>query len=245
MKYITRVNQHGSNVYLYVDDLDQQFGKSFVKASSMADGVNIIKNEREGIDWYNQNSPVYIPYRFMSSSPYYAQLRIKFFSSDLRSSQPSYSNYRYLIRRVLTHYCSTWSSYSDSELSPMHGDFSLSGNILMSRSNECIVIDWEHFRYNAAPIGFDMLNCLFELIYYEQYKREILNDNLLHLSEMIQLLKCNNCLHPSFHVSPLSTLINFMYSRKHFWQDQLYKFPVLKFEIPKIDYIDTFLNSRF
>ena len=38
-----------------------------------------------------------------------------------------------------------------SDKYPVHGDFSLDGNILFSKS-EIFIIDWEHFHESAAPL---------------------------------------------------------------------------------------------
>ena len=63
MKYIKSVHRHGSETFLLiVKDERSLETKNIIKSSTSENGINSIKSEAEGIDWYNNLSKNKIKY---------------------------------------------------------------------------------------------------------------------------------------------------------------------------------------
>jgi hypothetical protein len=143
------------------------------------------------------------------------------------------------IEKVIDHYCLVWGCYSENAKVPLHGDFSLLGNIVFINDETPVVIDWEHFKLNVAPIGFDAMYFLFELIWFEASQtNNISDDNLTHLNKMLINLKSANCLNEIFINNPLEATRKFMLKNDNYWGSQFNKMPIMFFAKDQVDFID-------
>ena len=236
-------NQHYSHNYVSVMYDDSNTLASIIKSSSHKKGINSIKSEICGLDWYSKRNSIELSYAVYKVSDSYINLNFKGLKVIDIPGECSYSNYKALIPTVIDHYCQVWGKESGN-MWALHGDLSLVGNILFLDLDSPFFIDWEHFKNNAAPAGFDVLNCILELIYYEDFNnKDLLHLNLRHISKMINLLNNKKCLDVMFFQSPLLSMTSFMKANPHLWGDQISKFPVLKFSEYQVHYIDTCLNK--
>jgi hypothetical protein len=217
-----------------------------IKSSSQLMGINNIQAEIRGLDWYSDISGAVIKYDSFAFENRYINLSIEAVEGLIDTSRtPSYTNYIEYIPKVIRHYCDIWGQCTSDSQYPLHGDMSLVGNILFQDSYSPVLIDWEHFHEDAAPLGFDALYCMFELVQFEIINDErLLDSNLDHLLRMIVILIENGCVDQSLLESPLRAIINFMHTNCHLWGEQYTKFPVLLFTDENVLYIDAYLNDR-
>ena len=238
-------NQHFSHNYVSMTYNSSNILMSITKSSSHKEGVKGINSEVQGLDWYNERSSNKLSYEVCRASESYISLCIKALNKIEIPGMCSYSNYKDLIFSVVRNYCEVWNKETNGKNAcALHGDLSLVGNILFVDLNSPVFIDWEHFDKNAAPIGFDALNCILELLYYEDLSDiNLLHSNLRHTSKMMNFLDSKKCLDKVFYNSPLLSMTDFMRKNSHLWGSQIDKFPVLKFSKDQVVYIDNYLNK--
>lgn len=238
-------NQHYSHNYVTMKYNKFCELTSIVKSAAHKTGIKSINSEVCGMDWYAERCCKPLLYNVYRVSDRYINLSINALNIKEIPEKCSYSNYKKLIPVVIKHYCNVWNKEGHSQtLNALHGDLSLVGNVLFIDSDTPVFIDWEHFKDNAAPVGFDALNCILELLYYEDLDDlDLLHSNLEHVSKMIHFLNQHKCLDKIFHRSPLLKITEFMRTNSDLWGGQVFKFPVLKFSKDKVSYIDDHLNQ--
>lgn len=214
--------------------------KYFIKSSSSLNGIVDISTELTGVAWYNSKVSNKIKYEISIRRKSYIKvkyLEIKGIVPKL-SKKTYHSNIRY-IEKVIDHYCSVWGGDSTNAKVPLHGDFSLLGNIVFINDEIPVVIDWEHFKSNVAPIGFDAMYFLFELLWFETSQaNNICEHSLTHLNKMLLKLKSANCLNEIFINKPLEATRKFMLNNDNYWGSQFNKMPIMFFSKDEIDFID-------
>jgi len=233
-------HQHFSEVFFMeeVDSFDNK--KYFIKSSSSLNGINDIATELIGVAWYNSKVHHKIKYEISVQRENY--IKVKY--SEIKGIVPKLSKKSYLsnikyIEKVIDHYCSVWGGDSVKPSVPLHGDFSLLGNIVFINDDIPVIIDWEHFRLDVAPIGFDAMYFLFELIWFQtSQSNTICKHSLIHLNKMLIKLKSANCLNEVFINKPLEATIKFMLNNDNYWGSQFNKMPIIFFSKNDIDFID-------
>ena len=244
---LLRNHQHYGEVFFIENITLLNNEKYFIKSSSSLNGITNICTELTGVDWYNSKVKNKIKYEISIHRKSYIKVKyseVKGFASEL-SKKTYLSNVRY-IEKVINHYCSVWGGSGENSMAPFHGDFSLLGNIIFIDDEIPVVIDWEHFKLNAAPIGFDAMYFLFELIWFEssQMNNNICKDSLIHLSKMLLKLKNSNCLNECFINKPLETTKIFMQNNNIYWGSQFDKMPIMFFDKEETDFIDGTILSH-
>ena len=240
-------HRHNSKTYVCIEYDSHGALNRIIKSSSHATGINNISSEIRGLNWYNDITGCLIKYDTYHIEETYIYLSIEIIKDLVNTKNtPSYSNYIKYIPKVISHYCDVWSEVnSDGRFSMLHGDLSLVGNVLFNNINSPIFIDWEHFHEHIAPVGFDALYCMFELIQFEIInENRLLDENLEHLLTMIKILRSRECIDCYLLDSPLESTINFMKDHDYLWGDQYSKFPILLFSDYHISYIDNYLNDK-
>ena len=238
---LLRNNQHYGKVYFMEDVNLLNNEKYFIKSSSSLNGITDISTELTGVDWYNTKVENKIKYEISIRRKNY--IKVKYFEIKgivLQLSKKTYSSNEGYIEKVIDHYCSVWSGYDENikAKAPLHGDFSLLGNIIFIDDEIPVVIDWEHFQLNAAPIGFDAMYFLFELIWFEVSQTgDICDHSLIHLNKMLLQLKDSNCLNEYFTNKPLEATKIFMQHNNVYWGSQFDKMPIMFFSKGEIDFI--------
>ena len=243
---LLRNHQHYGEVYFIEDINSLNNEKFFIKSSSSLNGITNISSELRGVDWYNSIAKNKIKYEISIHRKNYIKVKyseIIGFAPKL-TKKTYYSNVRY-IEKVINHYCLVWGKSDKNSMAPLHGDFSLLGNMIFIDENTPVVIDWEHFKVNGAPIGFDAMYFLFELIWFEtsQMNNNICEDSLIHLCEMLLKLKSSNCLSEFFINKPLETTKMFMQNNSIYWGNQFDKIPIMFFNEEQIQLIDNKIFS--
>ena len=136
-------------------------------------------------------------------------------------------------------YKEIWNKDKGSDNAPFHGDFSI-GNMIHS-DGKINFIDWEHFAKDRFPIGIDLLNLLFEQLWFEKriigIRKRTLNDISFLLRDLVNegyLLYKERAY--------LSYLVSIIKNNKDHWGSQIEKMPILKFTNSEISYIDDYFS---
>ena len=229
---------HGNGIYTFINKKD----KLIIKSSLTKTGIASLKRELSGYQWYfnveNNNNYNNSPIVSFSNDKYH-RLCIQLFSGQTGNSNLSLSANYLLILKAFEHYVSIWPTKKDVFV-PLHGDFSV-GNIIYNKE-DIVIIDWEHFQNNSAPWGFDLVNMLYESVYFSMVpknKLSISNEKyfLLLRNKISELL--NDV--PNFKCS-LENLNNFMIKNEKIWGNIIKKLPVLKFTSEQKRYIKKLEN---
>ena len=142
-----------------------------------------------------------------------------------------------VINFAIENYCKIWPKSSEQKkLFPIHGDFSMS-NIIFNKNN-FTVIDWEHFKHNSAPLGFDALNLIFEQTLIEYQINKTINNIAEKIKLLIELLVKNKSIDELFFHKPLNKIIDFVRNNRHIWGGQCEKLPILKFNKELVELVD-------
>lgn len=232
MKCLVRNCTHFSNVYvLFKYDTEGQLIEIY-KSTSDKDNVQNIRNERDGISWYNtilDNEIIKIN-SFFSTDNY---------SRIIMNSNPgmvitdlSYKNNIRNIERCVSHYKTVWGKFKDEQIGrvnfPMHGDFSLA-NVLIEKNKNIVLIDWEHFNFECAPIGFDIIFLLVESLYFEAEKYTYISEKTVkHFRELIKELIIFGLIDANFQkFGYFNFLKDFIDKNHHLWGKQINKIPFI------------------
>ena len=200
-----------------------------LKSSYSNEAIIRLKHEHLGYDWYfrqtNMSNNWYLNY-FENSSGVYSRLSVRLFYGSAGECYKNISYNRKNILRVINYYKDVWPSSSKKSL-PIHGDFSL-GNIIFSKKSLAI-IDWEHFKIGAAPWGFDLVNLLYEAIFFSFNNAGNLTktdkETFLELRKVMILTLVKG---ESFNCS-LDVLTNFIEKNYSIWGVFKSKLPVMNF----------------
>ncbi len=208
-----------------------------IKSSYSNDGIGRLRCEYEGNKWYfgrKYTRDECEPLVAIENRSGYTRLTLRLFPGSVGDYDKglAYNKSRLLI--AINEYIKLWPS-GDGELAPLHGDFSL-GNMIF-HENEINIIDWEHFRLDTAPWGFDLLNLIYESAFFsfggketlryadERAFREIRN-TVLALLEPGQKFRCS-----------LDGLTEFISVNRLIWGPLVNKLPVMKFNIEQREYL--------
>lgn len=208
------------------------------KSTSDVDDIGNIVNEYQGINWYNScfNNKKIEASGFYESDQY-ASITIKKIAGCSVTSFTYKENIN-LLENAVAHYVSVWgsaeSSVESSNLHPLHGDFSLS-NIVVEKSNDIVIIDWEHFHKEGAPIGFDAVYLLIESICFEflEYNK-ISKETKAHSRKMIEVINSEKLLDIKFKEQGVYNYLKaFVLENTVLWGAQFRKIPFL--DCPRFD----------
>ena len=236
---LVRNSPHNNGIETFID-INAEL---VIKSSYNVEGIGRLNREYFGNQWYFKSSgkqTLKHIYKHPNSSERYCRIYTKYFLGKVGdSSQPLSVNYN-LIERAIKHYIEIWPT-NKSILAPLHGDFSV-GNLIFNKE-KVTIIDWEHFVLGAAPWGFDLVNMLYESLYFSMYKSNSLkltdkNTFLEFRGKILELLKDV----PNFNCT-LTELIGFIKKNEIYWGSIITKMPVLKFTNEQKKII-TFLEKK-
>lgn len=232
---------HGSDVVLSRDFYkDNKVHGNYFKSSSVTHGIQNIRRELEGFSWYLERTGYHYEFDVLHQTEKYIKVRCPRVIGKIPNAKLGYAGNIFFIEEIVNHYIAVWSSYSFGKGAPVHGDLSLFGNIIFTDTGP-FIIDWEHFLLNGAPIGFDALYFLFELLCLDKYTR---TDHVAtqHLIKMIRLLESKNCISKYFKEGYLRKVIDFIEADKNIWGSQKYKLPLHFFDQSVIEFVDAQLK---
>ena len=242
---IRNFTHHSSISLLYCDYGSTKF---YRKVSFSEEGRMCVKREHSGYKWYKQ---------FFNCDPLSSPLRLVdndvFSLLDIPVIKMSPPNLnltivqleRYLNLAIL-HYHSVWTNNISSLSScfPLHGDFSLAGNILFD-DDDIFVIDWEHFHDSCAPLGFDILYMLFELLIIK-FKSSLPDISSIYtVSRCISYANKLGAIDPIFLncSTPLRSFLDCQSALSKYWGEQYDKLPTCGYSTSHVRYIDRLLSS--
>ena len=236
MNILIKNCSHHSSIFVVQDE-----NKFIYKSSSLSRGIQDLKNEISGYKWYNSFLLKKIHIGIEIETENYLRLKMNYIDARVPDVSKGYHHNINYIELAIRHYADIWGSMpSDLSGYPLHGDYSIEGNILFSNKS-VFVIDWEHFSEDVAPIGFDGLYLLFETFWLDKSgNKETLN----HIAEMIKFLKKRKCLAAVFEDSPLASTISFMRANRHIWGEQFLKMPIISFSDVDVMEIDEYLRAQ-
>ena len=240
-KAIIRNSSDGSGILVGEDRDGHGHCRSIFKASSLPAGIRKLKTELAGYGWYNQarNRKIVVSGTDLGG---YFRLEIE----RLPGTTPPYLDVflpnREAISRALAHYCEIWGAQRRTGLlAPVHGDLTLDKIILDGDS--VAFIDWEHFRADALPIGFDAAYLLFESLHREVEKHGAPDQESLRLiAGQLARLRRTGCLDPAFQKDPLHFLLDAIQSHRDIWEGTVCelenKLPMLRWSAAEVRRID-------
>lgn len=242
MKYIKSVHRHGSETFLLVvKDKKSLETKNIIKSSTSENGINSIKSEAEGIDWYNILSKNKISYKLERETINYYRININankdFFNINFN---PNYLKVKKYLDLTVIHYIEIWRNYKGQDFAPLHGDMSLIGNVMFNKTDEVLFIDWEHFEnYLKVPTGLDIIMLLLENVFHDLNRtKKLSHDVMSHVASSIKTLNVEKLLSPLLIKNPVMNTLNFINLNRDIWNKQYFKLPILKFTKKNIEEID-------
>ena len=240
MKRLIRNGSHGSGVCLF-EELDAN-GKvtAILKSAANATGVENLRREVAGVQWYNRRTPHTIRLTVLSDRPQYMRFRLGFVRGRKANLWNGYRANREVIQSIVEHYCSVWSFGADG-MGALHGDLSVD-NVLFVAGHP-FVLDWEHFQENAAPAGFDALFLLFESLWFDKKGLRNVCRNSESIAGMLRMLRQRQCLDSSFSQAPLEMTIRFARNNPSYWGGQVEKLPILLFDDDEVARIDRAIRA--
>jgi len=238
VNYLTRSNAHNSETFVSVVYKYDGNPIWIKKASSASAGIERLKNEVKGVEWYKDVSKVsYAPYHIIDQREYFS-VKFNFICGKKADYSIGYSENKSYIERVLVEYCRVWSKILSGD-HVVHGDLSLDNVLFLD--DGVVMIDWEHFSNAPIPIGFDMLNLVYEQLYMLSLRNGIDGNVVKDAKEMLFKLRTAGCLDKVFFERPLETLRHFILNNDVLWGEQLNKLPVMKFSRSQIDKLDNMI----
>ena len=235
MNQVIRNCTHGSKIILSICEND---GRKFFKKSSYSEeGIEALKKEYEGYVWYINKINQSISIRKRNIDNNYLELNIPHIETKTSIRKKLNKRNLKFFYRAIDHYKNVWMLCEpQNDLYPVHGDYSLEGNILFNEE-KVFVIDWEHFNQASAPLGYDILFMIFESLKIK-IGFKIPKKNLLKMaSELIIYAYNNHCLDECFNKDFLSSFISFQESIHKNWGQQKDKLPTTQFNSEQLIYM--------
>ncbi len=238
---------HGSEIATYLV-IENNSLKYVVKAATTMAGINNLRREIAGWNWYQKvryPQDKYPICQILRQQDSYLKIRIKFINGVKPNYGMGLEKNAGIIKKIISHYYYAW-PYFPSVESPIHGDFSLD-NVIYG-SDGIHIIDWEHFNLKGAPWGFDSLYLLFETLYFgmKNRKRPFKNEVDI-IANSINFLNIDNQLDKRMIQNPLKFVKNFIIKNHKLWGEQLTifpsKLPICKFTDEQVYLIDEMVSS--
>lgn len=240
VREVIRNHQHSSKIVLSKCISKQE--TFYEKSSYTFEGINELKSEVEGYRWYLSKAKLDYKIDINCDIEGYCNIRIPGFNGVPCPGTPDIANcFKYAIRAI-DHYHMIWSDCDVDVLQPIHGDFSLEGNILFNQS-DVYIIDWEHFRLNIAPLGFDLLYMIFELIKMHFKTNQPTNKHLSLAKDLIFYADSKHCLSSFYKENYFLTYLDEQERINNVWGDQYYKLPTTQFNKSQIRFISKYFDQ--
>ena len=199
-----------------------------IKSSCSIDGVKRLRREYKGYQWYFDlagftDTPS-VTFRETGNGSY-ARLTVSRFAGQIGDPYQSLSLNKNLLLSAIDLYCQLWPK-GTGQLAPLHGDFS-PGNLVV-RTDDIVIIDWEHFHVDAAPWGFDLVSLLYESAFMS-FKNDVLHRRDERVfSEIYKIISSLVDAEEGF-VCSLDHLTQFIADNERLWEGLVGKLPVTMF----------------
>ena len=166
---LLRSYSHGSTIFLYY--FIKKGMHFFRKTSYDINGIQNIKNEFNGYQWYFKQNQKILNHLNTFVRDSFMLIDIPKFNGNKGCYRNGFDalNKKIIIEST-KHYINTWPFNSNPY--NLHGDLSIDNIIYNSNENSITFIDWEHYTQSKSiPWGFDILHLLFETLYFNWKKR--------------------------------------------------------------------------
>jgi hypothetical protein len=219
---------HGNEVATFYFEKNKE--KNIIKSSSCQTGIEQIKQEFKGWNWYQSkrypNSKTNLC-KIIKSNENYIKIKIQYIEGCKEKYSKGIQKNSVLINTIIKHYCNIWQGYKKNRF-PLHGDLSI-GNVITNKDGTHI-IDWEHFSLGGSPFGFDAYNLLFEQLWFSMKGRKRPKRSELDiLLDNIKLLRSSTESH-FFYDQPLFSVQRFIKTNSIYWKNKIHRLPVLNFK---------------
>jgi len=239
---------NGNEVSTYLA-VDNRYLKKIVKTAATSAGVDNLKREIEGWQWYQnirypgRKVPICLITHEKKS---FLRIEIEFIEGERVDCRKGLEVNENMIRKIIKHYCEIW-PYSSATNSVFHGDLSLDNVICNSEGVH--IIDWEHFFPKGAPWGFDPLYLLFETLFLNIRNRKAPSKKEIEIIvNCMNTLNRKNALTTDMLEHPLKFLVDFIIGNSNLWGESLEifqnKFPILAFTPERVASIDNLIKSN-
>jgi hypothetical protein len=243
MMRLIRNCPHDNEIVTFYTEQDGE--RRIIKASSNPSGIEQLKQEFSGWEWYQ--SKRYPDYEgqlcsIIRDSEHYVRISIRYIEGRKEKYRDGIQKNSQLINNVIRHYCKIWQG-SNSNRYPLHGDMSVD-NVIVNHEGVHI-IDWEHFSFDASPFGFDSYNLLFEQLFFSMEGRKKLRRSELDiLLDNIRLIRASSEDSLYFSHDPLLAFQRFVRMNAGLWKNQIHRLPALLFNEEKTRMIDRMIISH-
>ena len=237
MRELIRIGQHSSEIFLAKCSKEKH--RFYQKSSYSQNGIRDLRSELRGYDWYLDKAKFNEAVEVSCDIDGYFKLTIPEFNASPCNVKITIANCFNYAMRAIDHYYNIWSSDIASGHSPVHGDFSLEGNILFNQNN-VYIIDWEHFLPDAAPIGFDVLFMVFELLKLDCKQSNPSKDQLRKIRELIEYAESINAVSNEYKDNYFIRYLEEQERIKDVWGGQYNKLPTNQFTTNQLKILKIF-----
>ena len=240
VKQLLSSDAHNSGVMVSVALDANGVPQWLYKSSLTRHGIERLKQELAGAEKY---SVVTCQPRLKPQLLVETQDRFCFRVSYLHLNKCKYSagllKNAALVERALRVYAEIWPAFGENIC---HGDFSID-NILF-KGHEVVFVDWENFTINGPPRGFDMLNLVFEQVYFTSFKFSQARRRAKIAADLLRPYWFDEVIDKHYHDAPLQRLVD-SFGLVRGVDIDTPRHPVLKFDQTTIEEIDKQLNLEF
>ena len=240
VKQLLSFDAHNSGVMVSVA-LDAKGAPQWLyKSSSVKHGIERLKQELEGAEKYSvvMSQPRLKPQLLIEAQDSFC-FRVSYLHLNKCKYSAGLSKNAALVERALRAYAEIWPAFGENIC---HGDFSID-NILFN-DHEIVFVDWENFTINGPPRGFDMLNLVFEQVYFTSYKFSQARRSAKIAADLLRPYWFDKIIDKHYHDAPLRTLID-SFGLVGGLDIDAPRHPVLKFDQSTIEEIDKQMDLEF
>lgn len=242
---------HGSEIATYVRN-GASAGKAIIKAATTRDGMDDLKHEFEGRQWYQS-----IRYpsnkggicKVIQEKRCFLKIEIEYIEGLKGNYLKGLLGNAHILEKVVDHYCRIWPC-DHRGMGPIHGDLSID-NIIINQEGVHI-IDWEHFNLEGGTWGFDLIYLLLEILWFDMRKRKItepMRKEIDIISAYMKSIFDTGRLNKDVVDQPLYFVKNYITSHPEIWGKLLThpanQFPIFHFSADQTALIDRSIRQRF
>ena len=240
VKQLLSFDAHNSGVLVSVALDAKGLPQWLYKSSSIKHGIERLKQEIEGAEKYSvvMCQPRLKPQLLIEDQDSFC-FRVSYLQLNKCKYNAGLPKSAALVERALRVYADIWPAFGENAC---HGDFSID-NILFN-GHEVVFVDWENFTINGPPRGFDMLNLVFEQVYFSSYKFSPVRRTARIAADLLRPYWFDETIDKHYHDAPLQTLID-SFGLVRGVDIDTPRHPVLKFDQSKIEEIDKQLDLEF